>query len=115
MLVKSILLYRSILLYSNWGMTIQDEKQLNSFPRKQLRQIINIRWLHTIRNKKLYEKKKNSKPISIEMTRRRWNLLRHIFRLDKETAARKAMKFIFAERSNKTFREEKKEQQFTLP
>ena len=49
------------------------------------------------------------------MTRRRWNLLRHIFRLDKETAARKAMKFIFAERSNKTFREEKKEQQFTLP
>ena len=103
MLAKSILLYNC----STWGMTIQDEQQLDSFHRKQLRRILNIRWPHKIRNKKLYDKT-NSKPVSIEMTRRRWNLLGHILRLDKETLARKAMKFMFAERSNKTFRGRKR-------
>ena len=39
------------------------------------------------------------------MTRRRWNLLGHILRLDKETLARKAMKFMFEERSNKRLQE----------
>ena len=66
MLVKSILLYNC----GTWGMTIQDEQQLDSFHRKQLRRILNIRWPHKIRNKKLY-KKTISKPISIEVPRRR--------------------------------------------
>ena len=47
MLVKSILLYNC----STWGMTIQDEQQLDSFHGEQLRQILNIRWPHKIRNK----------------------------------------------------------------
>ena len=109
MLVKSILLYNC----STRGMTIQGEQQLDSSHRKQLRRILNIRWPHKIRNKKLYEKT-NSKPVSIEVTRRRWNLLGHILRLDKETPGRKSMKFMFEERLNKHF-EEEKEQQFTLP
>ena len=103
MLVKSVLLYNC----TNWGMKIQDEQQLNSFQRKQLRQILNIRWPHKIRSNKLYEKA-NSKPVSIEVTRRRWNLLGHILRLDKETPARKAMKCMFEERSSKTFRGRKR-------
>ena len=103
MLVKSILLYNC----STWEMTIQDKQHLDSFHRKQLRQILNIRWSHKIRNKKLYERT-NSKPVSIEMTRRRWNLLGHILRLDKETPGRKAMKFMFEEKSNKTFRGRKR-------
>ena len=103
MLVKSILLYNC----STRGMTIQDEQQLDSSHRKQLRRILNIRWPHKIRNKKLYEKT-NSKPVSIEVTRRRWNLLGHILRLDKETPGRKAMKFMFEEKSNKTFRGRKR-------
>ena len=37
--VKSILLYN----YGTWGMTTQGEQQLDSFHRKQLRQIVNIR------------------------------------------------------------------------
>ena len=52
MLVKSILFYN----YSTWGMTIQDEQQLGSFYKKQLRRILNIRWPHKIR-KKNYMKK----------------------------------------------------------
>ena len=42
------------------------------------------------------------------MTRRRWNLLGHILRLDKETPGRKAMNFMFEEKSNKTFRGRKR-------
>ena len=42
------------------------------------------------------------------MTRRRWNLLGHILRLDKEAPARKAVKFMFEEKSNKTFRGRKR-------
>ena len=93
MLVKSILLYNC----STWGMTIQDKQQLDSFHRKQLRQVLNISWPHKIRNKKLYEKT-NSKPVSIEVTRRTWNLLGHILRLDKETPTKKAMEFMLEER-----------------
>ena len=97
--VKSILLYSC----STLGMTIQDEQQLDSFHRKQRRRILKIRWPHKVTNKKLHEKN-NSKPESIEVNQRTWNLLGHIHRLDKETPARKAAKFIFKERSNKTFR-----------
>ena len=103
MLVKSILLYNC----GTWGMTIQDEQQLDSFHRKQLRRIPNIRWPHNIRNKRLYEKT-NSKPVSIEVTRRRWKLLGHILRLNKETPSRKAMKFMFEEKSNKKFQGRKR-------
>ena len=37
-------------------MTIQDEQQLDCFHRKQLRQILMIRWPRKIRNNELYEK-----------------------------------------------------------
>ena len=97
MLVKSILLYNC----DPWEMIIQDEQQLGSFHTKQ--RILNIR-LET-RN---YIKKTNSKPVSIEVTKRRWTLFGHILRLDKEIPARKAMKFIFEEKSNKTFRGRKR-------
>ena len=62
---------------------------------------------HKIRNKKLYENI-NSKPVSIEVTRRRWNVLGHIFRLDKERPARNSMKFILEKRSKKKFRGRKR-------
>ena len=79
MLIKSILLYNC----GTWGMTIQDEQQLDSFHRKQLRQMLNIRWPHKIRNKKLFERT-NLKPVSNGVTRSRWNLLGHILRLTKK-------------------------------
>ena len=49
-----------------------------------------------------------SKPVSIEVIRRRWNLLGHILILNKETPARKTMKFVFEASSNKTFRGRKR-------
>ena len=98
MLVKSALLYNC----NTWGMTIHDKQQLDAFHRKQLRRILNISWPHNIRNKSLYEKA-NSKPVSTKVTSKRWNLLGHILRQDKETPSRKAMKFMSEERTNKTF------------
>ena len=102
-LVKSILLYNS----STWGLTTQDEKRLNSFHRRQLRSVLGIKWPQKIRNKKIYEKT-NTKPLSVEIAERRWKLLGHVLRMDKDTPARKAMKFFFEERSNKKFRGQKR-------
>lgn len=93
MLVKCILLYN----WSTYGITIQDEQQLDCFHRKQLRRILKIRWPHKIRNNKLYDKN-SSKPMSTEVARRKWKLLGGILRLDREAPARKAMKFMFEER-----------------
>ena len=58
-------------------MKIQDEKKLDCFHRKQLKQILMIRWPGKIRNNELCEKKPHSKPVSTEVTKQRWNLLGH--------------------------------------
>ena len=91
MLFKSTLLHNS----STLGMTAQDEQQLDSFHKKQLRRILKIRW-----PKRLEIKSCMKKPIQNLI---RWNLLGHILRLHKGTPSRKAIKFMFEERSNKTF------------
>ena len=49
-LIKSILLYNC----GTWGLSKTDEDNLNSFHRKQLRQVIGIKWPHKISNRKLY-------------------------------------------------------------
>ena len=59
------------------------------------------------KNKKT-KKKNKSKPVSTEVPRGRWNLLGQILGLDKETPARKAMKFMFEERWNEAFRGRKR-------
>ena len=50
-IVKSILLYNS----GTWGLTKNDEKKLNTFHRKQLKQVLGIKWPHRIRSITLYE------------------------------------------------------------
>ena len=50
-LVKSVLTYNSC----TWGLKKSDEKNLNSFHRKQLRQVIGVYHPHRITSKKLYE------------------------------------------------------------
>ena len=88
------------------GLTKDDEKNMNSFHRRQLiwiRIILDIKWPNKISNKKLYEKT-NTKPISIEITERRWKRLGHVLlRMNKDSPARKGMKFFFENRSNKKF------------
>ena len=102
-LVKSILLYNA----STWGLTVNDEKELNSFHRRQLREVAGIKWPHRIRNKKLYKMTK-SKPVSVEITERRWKMLGHTLRMPPNTPARRAMKYFFEKRSNKKFRGRKR-------
>ena len=89
-LVKSILVYNC----GTWGLSQSDEKDLDSFHRRQLRQVLNIKYPNKINSKSLY-KNTNTKPLSIGITKSRWKLFGHILRMDKDTPARKAMKYYF--------------------
>ncbi len=97
-LVQSILLYNA----GTWGMSKTDEKNIDSFHRKQLRQVLGIKWPHKIKNEKLYEKTK-TQPLSKTITERRWKLLGHIMRLPEECPARRAMQYYFEKRTCKKF------------
>ena len=89
-IVKSTLLYNS----GTWGLTKHDEKKLNTFHRKQLKQVSGIKWPHRIRSITLYETTKTV-PITYEITKRRWKLFGHVLRMPAESPARKSMKFFF--------------------
>ena len=98
MKIKTILLYNC----GTWDLSKTDQKDLNSFHRRQLRRVLGVKWPHQISNEKLYEKT-NSEPISKTIAERRWKLLGHILRLPKECPARKAMYYYFEERTAKKF------------
>ena len=89
-LVKSVLLYNA----GTWGLTKEDEKNLNSFHRKQLRQVIGVFYPHKISCDKLYEITQ-SHPITIDITRARCKMFGHVLRMNAKTPARKAMKYFF--------------------
>ena len=72
-LIKSILLYNC----GTWALTKTQENKLNAFHRKQLRNLLNIRYLTIITNKALYEKT-NERPIAIDILEQRWRLFGHI-------------------------------------
>ena len=93
-------LVRSILLYNcgTWGMSTQDENKIDSFHRQQLRHTLNIKYPNKIRTKHLYKTTKTH-TISADITKARWKLFGHTLRMNKDTPARKAMKFYF-ERNN---------------
>ena len=89
-LVKSVLTYNSC----TWGLTKNDEKNLNSFHRRQLRQVINVIYPDRIGNNKLY-KVTGTRPLSIDITKARWKMFGHALRMNENTPARKAMKWFF--------------------
>ena len=89
-LVKSVLLYNC----GTWGMSGKDEKDMNSFHRRQLRRVLGIKYPTTMKNKTVY-KQTNTRPISVDITRARWKLFGHILRMKENTPARLAMKYFF--------------------
>ncbi|NDF25896.1 MAG: hypothetical protein EB149_07955, partial [Thaumarchaeota archaeon] len=64
--------------------------QINSFHRKQLRRLIGVYFPKHISNKKLYEKT-GTRPITIDITKQRWQLFGHICRLDADVPANAIM------------------------
>ena len=68
-LVKSVLMYNSC----TWGLTKDDGKNLDSFHRRQLRQVLGVFYPHKIRNEELY-KATGARPISIDITKARWKM-----------------------------------------
>ena len=89
-LTKSVLTYNSC----TWGLTRNDEKGLNSFHRRQLRQVIGVFYPHKIGNEKLY-KVTGTRPLTIDITKARWKMFGHVLRLNEDTPARKAMRWFF--------------------
>ena len=86
--VEPILLYNS----ETWTLTPTLEKTVDSFHRRLLRVIINVRYPKIITNEKLCMLTKEP-PIS-ETIRKRWlALLGHILRLHPDTPAQKALRY----------------------
>ena len=77
-----------VLLYNmgTWGLTKKQTDELDSFHRKQLRQVIGIRWPHRISNKALYKRCKCG-PLNIRITEARWRLFGHVLRLPRDVPA----------------------------
>ena len=103
-LVKSVLTYNSC----TWGLTRQDEKNLDSFHRQQLRQVIGVYYPNKIGNTKLY-KTTGTRHLTIDITKARWKMFGHVLRMNENTPARKAMKWYFQVPDNcKKFRGRKR-------
>ena len=84
-LMKSILLYNCRTL----ALTLTEKKRLNTFCRKQLKKILNIRYLKKITNKPLY-RICQEKPLSLQILSARLSLFDHILRREKDIPANKA-------------------------
>ena len=89
-LVKSVLTYNSC----TWGMGVQEEREMDSFHRRQLRQVLGVKYPTTMRNAVVYERAK-ARPLSVEITEARWKMLGHTLRMHEKTPARLAMKYYF--------------------
>ena len=93
-LVMSVLTYNA----SCWGLTINDENQLDSFHRQLLRKICNIHWPQRISCKNIYKRTKQ-KPLSTQIAKSRWKRFGHSLRMNINSPAQKAMEFYFEQES----------------
>ena len=83
----------SIFLFNSelWTLTETLEKEIDSFQRRLLRRVINIRWPKLISSEKLY-KIVGAEKWSTTIRRRRLNWLGHLMRLDERTPVRLSLK-----------------------
>lgn len=77
--VTSVLLYGAEM----WRITSADIERLDVFHRKCLRRILDIFWPHTIINRELYKRARES-PISETVKVRRWRWIGHVLRREKD-------------------------------
>ena len=84
---SSVYLYNSEL----WTLNKTMNEKIDSFHRRLLRKVLNVKWPRIIRNNVLYEAAKVEKWSKI-IKRRRLSWLGHLLRLDKQTPARLALK-----------------------
>ena len=94
--VKSVLTYNC----ETWALTKQDQRKLDAFHRRQLRQVLNITYPKLIKNKSLY-RITQEKPISLTILERRWRLFGHILRQDIHSPANQAMLAYFKQEKPK--------------
>jgi hypothetical protein len=87
--ISSIFLYNS----ETWTLTKNQEKAIDSFHRRLLRKILNIKWPKTLKDNEVYAITKET-PWSKRIARRRLNWYGHLNRLPKETPARQALEEI---------------------
>jgi hypothetical protein len=83
-----------VLLYSaeSWKVTKNICNKLDVFQTKCLRRIMKIFWPNTISNQELY-KRTDSRPLSVEIKRRRWRWIGHVCRMHPDSIPRVAMRW----------------------
>ena len=85
-LVVPVLLYGS----ETWKMNKGDDKAVNVFHNRCLRRIFRIRWQDHVSTKELLERA-SMKPLSVEVMSRRWKMIGHILRKDRNDDCNVAM------------------------
>ncbi|RLN98609.1 hypothetical protein BBJ28_00008320 [Nothophytophthora sp. Chile5] len=94
-----------ILLYNcgTWALTPSELRQLESFHRRQLRSVLNVRYPRRIPNAELYEACEE-RPLRHRIVKARWGLLGHILRRPWDIPAFIQMKKYFAPSSSGKWR-----------
>ena len=84
-----------VLLYGceTWKMNKVDNKMLNIFQNKCLRKILRVRWKDRTSTEELLERA-NDKPLSNEVKRRKWKMIGHILREDRNNITNVAMTWV---------------------
>ena len=90
---------------------MNDEHNLDSFHRQQLRAALYIKFPHVISNSDLYQRT-NEIPLTLAILKNKWKLFGHILRLHPQTPAQQSMRHYFSPHQNSSFRGR---QRITLP
>ena len=98
-IVKSVLLYNC----ETWALTKQDEHKLDTFHRRQLRTVLNIRFPTKITNKSLYKKTK----INTSNTRKKMASFRTYFKTGQKHPRESSNAGVLSTRRYKTKRQAK--------
>ena len=97
--VASIFLYNSEI----WTLTKSKENKINAFQHKILRKILNIKWPKKITNEELMKKTKQRNWTS-RIKIRRLSYYGHLCRLNENTPAQRALKYITINKRKKCLR-----------